>query len=414
MIKEILGERPKKMQLDTRVLEHLISYSEHQFGDRVPGKAYHKRKDGDRIDNWTVEIGILIPIYSNLVNVNSTDESLSMIDSDNLKLPYLEKMLGLLRPWSSKLDTNPTSQIDSLDIDQINFILFFLSTTERSIGTVLKGRNKFVLAESYCQQALSHARLFEGTEEDKTDLVCNALIVIHDNRAFQGNYIDALPFAEEAYNIVAIAYNPVHPKVQQAAGMLIECLIHKGDLYDAERFAEATLDSLKDPANGLDQESEEVATGYHNLASVITKQKGDLVKAEMLARESLRIRTLVYGNDHVEVGLSCSLLARILTSQDNLGNETIELFERSLANDTKHFGPDGRNTAVSNFNLSAFYHQLADTQQNSQKKIEYLRLSKSIFKEALRIYTKIFGSDNPQTIEASSQLSIISRELSEA
>jgi tetratricopeptide (TPR) repeat protein len=387
-----------------------MSYSEHQFGDRVPGKAYRERKVGDRNDNWTVEIGILIPIYNNLVNVNSTDESLSMIDTNSLRLFYQEKMLDLLIPWSSKLVSNSTSQIYSLDKDQINVVLYLLSTTELNIAMVHRCRNEFVLAESYCQQALSNARLYEGTKEKKTDLVCDAIIAIHDTRAFQGNFIDALPFAEEAYNLYAIAYNPVHPKVQEAAGTLIECLMHNGDLYNAERFSEATLDSLKDPANGLDQESKEVAIGYHNLASVINKQEGDFVKSEMLARESLRIRTRIYGNDHIELGISCSLLARILVSQDNIGNETIELFERSLITDTMCFGLDGINTAISNYNLGAFYHQLADTQQN----VEYLRRSKSTFKEAVRIYSKIFGPDNPQTIEASSKLSIISRELSEA
>jgi tetratricopeptide (TPR) repeat protein len=412
VIDETLEERPKKMQLDIRVLEHLISYSEHQFGARVPGRAYRERRDGDRIDNWTVEIGILIPIYSNLVSFNSIDESLSMIDIGNFKFPYYGKMLDLLRPWSPELGSNPISRIDSLDKDQINIVLCLLSTTERNIGTVLRLRTEFVLAESYCQQSLSHARLYEGTEEYKIDLVCNALKGMYGLRAFQDNFIDALPFAEEAYDLVAIAYNPVHPRVQEAAGTLIECLMHKGDLYNAERFAEAALDSLKDPANGLDQESEAAANGYYNLANVINKQEGDSVKAEMLARESLRIRTCVYGNDHI--GLSCGLLARILMSQDNLGNETMELFERSLANDTKVFGPDGINTATSNFNLGAFYHRLADKQQNAQKRIEYLRLSKSIFKEALRLYSKIFGPNNPQTIEASSTLCIISRELSKA
>jgi hypothetical protein len=49
---------------------------------------------------------------------------------------------------------------------------------------------------------------------------------------------------------VVINYNPVHPDVQKAAGALIECLIHKGDLYDAERYSQMTFDSLKDPANG--------------------------------------------------------------------------------------------------------------------------------------------------------------------
>jgi tetratricopeptide (TPR) repeat protein len=414
VIDEISEESPKKIELDIRVLGHLISFAEHQFGDRVLGKAYHERGNGEHIDNWIVEIIIMIPLYRNLVDVYLADESLNMIDSDHFQFPYLEKILDLLRPWSLKLDSNSTSQIDKLDKVQIKLVSFFLSTTERNIAIILRRRNEFVLAESYCQQALSHSRLYEGTEEDKTDLVCSVLTANYNLRAFQQNYVDALPFAEEAYDLVAIAYNPVHPKVQEAAGALIQCLICNYDLYNAERFAEATLDSLKDPANGLDQESEEVAGGYYNLASVITKQEGDLVKAEMLARESLRIRTRIYSNDHVHIGLSCSLLARILMSQGNLGDETMELFERSLVNDTKNNGPDGTNTAISNVNLGAFYDQLANRQQNDERKMACLHLSKSKFEEAVRIYTKIFGPDNPQSIEASSRLSIILRRISEA
>jgi hypothetical protein len=414
IIDEISEERPKKSQLDIRVLGHFVSYAEHQFGDRVPGKAYRKMLNGDRINNWNVEIEVMIPIYCNLVNVYSTDDSLSMIDKYNFQFPYYEKMLDLLRPWSLKLDSNSTSQIDKLDKYQMDFLLRLLSSTEHDIALVLKQRNELELAESYCQQALSHARLYQGTEEDKSDLICRNLRALYDLRGIQGNFVDALPFAEEAYDLVAIAYNPVHPKVQKAAGALIEYHIHNGDLYNAERFAEATLDSLKDPANGLDQESEEVANGYCNLANVINQQEGDLVKAEMLARESLRIRTRVYSNDHVNVGLTCNLLADILMSQGNLGDETMELFERSLANDTKHYGPDGRNTAISNVNLSNFYHKLADEQQIARRKVEYLSLSKSKFEEVVRIYTKIFGPDNPKTINASLALSIISLKLSEA
>jgi hypothetical protein len=412
VIDEIREESSKKSQLDIRVLGHLISYAEHQFGDRVPGKAYRKRLNDDRISNWNVEIEIMIPIYCNLVDVYSSDESLSMMDSCNFQFPYYKKMLDLLKPWSLKLDSNPTSRIDNLDKYQMDFLLRLLSTTESNIGMIFRKRNEFELAESYCQQALSQARLYKGTEEDKTDLVCSALTAYYELRALQGNHVDALPFAEEAYDLAAIAYNPVHPKVQEVAGALIQCLIGKDDLYDAERFAEATLDSLKDPANGLDQKSEAVANGYYDLANVIDKQEGDLVKAEILARESLRIRTRVYGNDHVKVGASCNLLARILMSQDNLGNETMELFERSLVIITKNDGPDGRNTAISNVNLGAFYNQLANRQQNDERKMAYLHLSKSKFEEAVRTYTKIFGPNNPQSIEASSKLSIILRRLS--
>jgi hypothetical protein len=68
-----------------------------------------------------------------------------------------------------------------------------------------------------------------------------------------------LIFVEEAYNCVAIAYKSVHPKVQDAASMLIECLILMSDFDHAEIFSQMTLDSLKDPGNGLDQQSEALA-----------------------------------------------------------------------------------------------------------------------------------------------------------
>lgn len=91
-----------------------------------------------------------------------------------------------------------------------------------------------------------------------------------------------------------------------------------------------TLDSLKDSKNGLDQQSEAVANGYYDLACVTYEQKGDDVKAEMLARESLRIRVLFNGNDP-NFGNAASLLASILMAQSKLGSETKELLEQALA-----------------------------------------------------------------------------------
>jgi hypothetical protein len=70
-----------------------------------------------------------------------------------------------------------------------------------------------------------------------------------------------------------------------------------------------TLDSLKDPGNKLDQQSEAVARGYYDFGNVINQQQGDLMKAEMLVRESLRIRTRLNDNNNDYVGnSSCSSL----------------------------------------------------------------------------------------------------------
>jgi hypothetical protein len=408
LIQEINLERPKKVHLELRVLEYLIAYAEHQFGDRVEGISYRERKNNDRMDNWDVELVILLSIYSNITSAYARDDSLSIIARDDLIFPYLEKQLDLLRPWS-------TSLRDSLSGDQINLILMISSRTERRIALIHSHRNEFDLVANHCQQALSHARLYEGTEEDKTDLLFSALSAYGDLQLKQGHHADAVAFAEEAYNCVAVVYNPVHPKVQKAAGKLIECLTHKGDFYDAERFAQATLDSLKDPGNEVDQQSEEVARGYYNLAHVINEQQqGDLVKAEMLVRESLRIRARIFHNDDSHVGMSTGLLANILHSQGNLCNETKELYERSFAIDIKNEGLEGVNTAAANGRLGIFYHQLAKSQQNGKTRKEHLLLSQSKCKEALRIYTKIFGPDDPKTIIASSDLSMISSELSEA
>jgi hypothetical protein len=98
----------------------------------------------------------------------------------------------------------------------------------------------------------------------------------------------------------------------------------------------------------MDQEGEEIATASYNLAKVIYTLKGDLIKAEVLARESLRISThlqSVTGGYH-GVGISCLLLARILESQGNFGDETKVFFERFLAFSVRSAGLDGKDTGI--------------------------------------------------------------------
>jgi hypothetical protein len=154
--------------------------------------------------------------------------------------------------------------------------------------------------------------------------------------------------------------------VQRATSTLIECLKFKGDFDHAETFAQMTLDSLKDPGNGLDQQSEAVANGYHDLGDVISRQKGDYVKAEMLTRESLRIRSHLYDAYDQLVAMSIGLLANILSARGNLGNETQELYERSLVITIRNYGSDGISTAVSNNNLGIFYNLRAEESQNAE------------------------------------------------
>jgi hypothetical protein len=184
------------------------------------------------------------------------------------------------------------------------------------------------------------------------------------------------------------AYDPMLSQVQEVAGVLISTLIRKGDLFDAKRYAQVTYSNLRDKKNGIDQESDAVATGAYNLADVIYQQDGDSMKDEELARESLRITSVIHDSNHHRVGKACNLLASILMTQGQSGDETRGLFERCVAISILNFGPDGSDTAVANYNLGLFYHQLAGMQAKLNLKQKQLLLAKVYFEESRRINSK--------------------------
>jgi hypothetical protein len=179
-----------------------------------------------------------------------------------------------------------------------------------------------------------------------------------------------------------------------------------------QRYAEVTYSNLRDKKNGMDQDSEEVATGAHNLANVIYRLKGDIVRAEKLARESLRITTLISSISLRSVGIYCTFLAQILMEQSNVGDETRELFERSIDISIKENGLDSFETATANMNIGAFYRSAAITQPTVALKHKQLLLAKSHYKESLRIFSLIHGPRHPNTTEATSRLASVTRELS--
>jgi hypothetical protein len=65
-----------------RVLNHLLCYAELQFGGRDPEIAYRQRTNGEKIDNFQVEICCLIPIYEKLIDATLDDTSLNETDRE--------------------------------------------------------------------------------------------------------------------------------------------------------------------------------------------------------------------------------------------------------------------------------------------------------------------------------------------
>lgn len=139
---EICGERPKKGFLDARLLKHLISCAEYKFGDRVPGSAYRERGNAGRIDDLDFEIDTLIPIYINLMTIYSSDQSLCVVDSDNLRISHFQKMLDILRPWFAKLDLISINRTDGLVKKNMNVTLEIFSPSERHVAIIHTNRNE--------------------------------------------------------------------------------------------------------------------------------------------------------------------------------------------------------------------------------------------------------------------------------
>jgi hypothetical protein len=408
----VLSKRGK----DIRILEHLLLYANIQLGNRQTGPDYCVREDGERISNWEVNIGIFYDLNRQIADIYPRDSSLSIIIRDNLQFPYLERAICILNSWLVHLNLDASNRIGK--VTQLTNIMrdrlwFELYRTEHDMAGVTMNRNQYDLTEGHYQRSLTYSRRYGVEGEQKTSAIFSALCGIIELRNRQCNYSSSVSFAEEAYNLVVVAYDPVHIQVQEAAAKLITCLTRKGDLFNAERFAEITYSNLKDHKNGIDQESEDVAMGAYNFAEVLYKQNSELIKAEELARKALGIRVRL--GDHAlnrVVGASCSLLANILLAQNRLGDETKELYERSLVVQVLTEGPDGHGVVLGNSDLGKFYLMLSDMQSSKDMKRTQLLLTHSYYSEACRIARMIKGHSHPDTVLFASVVSDISTILS--
>jgi tetratricopeptide (TPR) repeat protein len=409
IVKEMMSSTKGK---DLRVLNHLYSYAEHQFGNQVLGTMHRDRGDGQRINNWIADILILHDITCSIIEIYVTDKTIGDITVGNRVFPYLEKSISLLSPWLIYVDSDPSDPMEKLSTEQKNYVITEMHRAERRLTAHFIHENLYDLADGHCHQCLKYSRRLGVDEKEKITAILAAFRLFVQLRQRQCNYPGATKFAEEAYILVSEAYDPVHTQVQEAAGVLINCLIHEGNLETAETYAQQTYDNLRDKKNGLNQESEDVAGGAHNLAHVLYQKSGDMIKAEKIAREVMRIRGQLHKHDHYLLGDSGILLARILESQGKLGNETRELYERSLVIFVRHGGVDGLNTATGNTSIGDFYQQRAiESKTPASRKIELLK-AQGYYKEALRIYNKIYGPHNSYTTETVSALRAIAFELS--
>lgn len=155
------------------------------------------------------------------------------------------------------------------------------------------------------------------------------------------------------------------------------------------------------------------ASLYYSLAECYLVFGGDVKKAEMDARKCLRLRIQIYGSDGHNIGMGNLLLARILLAQNNIGDETRELFERALDIFIRCpcEGKYGLNILDANIGIGTLYYQLASIEITIELKLPKLQLARSYLEEALRARLKRDGPTHANTIKVKAILASVLNEL---
>jgi hypothetical protein len=189
---EILASKKKN---DIRVLKHLLSYLEYQFGEKVEAIDYRERADGERISNWKVEIEILHYICVRLAKFYSANDLL--VSRDEKSLPFMERSLSLLNPWLIQLDLDASNRIDGCNDHQMNCILHKLFCVEQNMAALTINSQQFDIAEGHCQRCLAYSRRYGSEGEEKTTHILKALEINCCLRQMQTDYSGAVILLEK-------------------------------------------------------------------------------------------------------------------------------------------------------------------------------------------------------------------------
>ena len=376
------------------VLKHLLAFAEYQYGVASPGQEYRERPDGDRVSNFIADIElwqILSTLGNRLYNLRTSD---SYREAES----YFVKARDTLEPWRLLIERRDR------DDTRVHKILEMLSITERYLADLYASQSRFIEAESHCSACLAFAKMIEG--ENHTLELFKALRTYGYLQDRQSKYDDAIFYFEKAYICVSEAYGPVHPRVQEAAGYLTDSLLQSKNYSRAEGYARINYESLVDPLNGIDPDCFDVARGAQQLVHIccLTPQDPCLEtvsfeEGEFLARKALRIVQTVFDPDHINIGSSLDDLGKVLFLSGNLGEETKQLFKRTLSIYLKCEGCDGVLVMGANGILGSFHFQRSEKNTSAVGKEVDLRSALHYYEEALRISSAVNGRDHPTTEE---------------
>jgi tetratricopeptide (TPR) repeat protein len=348
MLKEKANSK-KGTNSENRLLEYCLSFAEHQYGPRIANKSYRERNSVSVVvcyDNWEVDIDMLFNLCFDLGYAYRKSIGIPPLLINDLQrnccmkaVHFYDKAKSILKPWLIQIDLYEDKRTDSINEVQMNDIYERTSSTERLLGECHMNLHNYDKAGICFDRAILYGKRI-GREQTRTDYVYKTFLAktesLHHQSILNLNCMSpqiVKGVYEDAYNWMAEAYNPYHPKVLEAANHLIKILIQTEEYYDAERYAIICYECLTRP---VDTESDEVAFAAEALARInhelVARNKGgDHEKAEYLCRKSLRIWESLYEPDVFPIGIALDTLSDILILKENHDDEVKDLLERLLA-----------------------------------------------------------------------------------
>ena len=222
---------------------------------------------------------------------------------------------------------------------------------------------------------------------------------------YMGQHRKAMECAKECYCLYLT--NHTHPPAIMAGFDLIESCIHNGEFADAHLYASTTWETItlsRDSHIPDDRLQWFTATGAYFLAkaTINLARSGGIPPKELqasgkeaiaLARRALEIKSQLHGPNDGQVAHVVRLLADTLDFFNNVdSDESIRLYERSIAIQAREEGRLSVNVGVGEKNLAYAYQQRAERAciaNDVDRELTNLELALPHYREAARVYRAI-------------------------
>jgi tetratricopeptide (TPR) repeat protein len=371
------------------VLENAVAFVDNQIGPRIVGETYRIRRNGDRVNNWQ---SVTMPVCLLLIQLTSLLIDLRTTAAFDRALIHGTEARELIEP-----------QRGTLQYGELDYLHILFYQVELQLAEIYSEKFEFVKAESHCQECLILAKKSNG--DIRTSSVCQALRVYSCLRRSQGRFKDAVSMAEEAYITASEAHCPEHPKVQEVAADLIDCLILTEQFSQAEAYARITYESLIDPSCGIDQNSEQIARGMQQLAFVLLliiqhdKEASPdiLIEAEKLIRQSCTVVEKLFGRNTPNLALCLDTFGKILVERGSFTEETRDAFMRVVCIYESVEGGRERGTVLALQGLGDYLVKMSDVMPDGEERSKEREQAVATYTKAADISSSINGPTHSTT-----------------